>query len=159
MKNLSKSYFVGLARLEVLDKDNKVVKDTGFKKNIISDVGLAEIIAILGGLSSDNLLYLAVGSSNASEDASLTSLGSEITSGGLGRELADDPSQETTDVSGDTWQLKNVWDATADHTVREIAMYTKLSGGVMIGRRLTGDVAISNGQKLRATYQIKAMRG
>ena len=151
MKNSIK--LVGQVRLVHRDKNGKVISDTGFIKNVITNAGKALIASLAGDAAAVPFTYLAVGSGTTAEAASQTALVTEITTSGLGRASAT-VSRSTTTVTNDTLQLDKTWTASGAVTVEEIGIFNDASAGTMLGRKLTGSKTLANGETLAATYKV-----
>ena len=143
----------GMVRLVHRDKDGKVISDTGFIKNVITNAGKAQM-ALLGiDPSAVPFTYLAVGSGTTAEAATQTALVTEITTSGLGRAAAT-VTRSTTTVANDTLQLDKTFTATGSVTVEEIGIFNDASAGTMLGRKLTTSKALANGETLACQYKV-----
>jgi len=151
MKNSIK--LVGMVRLVHRDKDGKVISDTGFIKNVITNAGKALIALLAGDASAVPFTYLAVGSGTTAEAATQTALVTEIAASGLARAAAT-VSRSTTNVTNDTLQLDKTWTASGSVTVEEIGIFNDATTGTMLGRKLTTSKALANGETLAATYKV-----
>lgn len=146
----------GLARVQVQDKEGKIISDSGWRKNKITNASLAAISGLVGNTGSQiAFTYLAVGTSTTAVSASHTALQAEITDTGLARAAA----TVTRSTSGggqtnDTLQLDYTWTATGTKTVEEIGVFNASSSGVMLGRLLTTSQSLLNTNRLIATYKI-----
>lgn len=147
---------IGQARLQIRDRNGKLVHDTGFIKNKITNASLAVFSGLAGNTGSQNAFtYLAVGTSSTATSAAHTALQAEITDTGLARAAA----TVTRSTSGggqtnDTLQLDYTWTASGSKTVEEVGVFNASSGGVMAGRLLTGSQVLINGNTLTVTYKI-----
>jgi len=148
----------GRIRLQVKDpKTGEILSDSGWKDNIITNVGKALLMALAGNISSPVAVgYLAVGTSSTAVAATDTALNAEITTIGLGRAAAT-VTQVTTTTTNDTLQLQYTWTATGSTTVNEIGIFNNATAGMgtILGHALTGAQVLTNGLLLIATYQVK----
>ncbi len=145
----------GRVRLTCHRKDGSVKWETGWLNNIITKVGLAEVIKLMGhDLAGTRFRYLALGTSAAGEDADHTTLQAEITDSGLERSAATVSAEETT-VPGDTLKLTKIWTATGSKVVEEIGIFNDDNAGVMLGRKVTGTKAMDADETLTAEYEVK----
>ena len=145
----------GRYKIDVLDKDGKLISSSGWRKNGITNAGFAAIAGLAGNTGGVSAFtYLAVGTSNTAFSASQTALQAEITDTGLGRAAAT-VSRVTTTQTNDTLQLTYTWTATGSKTVEEIGVFNASSSGVMLGRALTTTQTLVNTNQLAATYKIK----
>ncbi len=155
MKNIDGLKLVGRVKLECYNRDGSLKWTTGWLYNTITNAGRAEMARLAGyGLGGTRFRYLAVGTSDAAEDATDTALTAEITDSGLARAEAT-VSRVTTTVENDTVQFVKEWTATGSKTVEEVGVFDADADGVMLGRKLTTSKAVDNGDKLEGIYQIK----
>lgn len=146
---------IGRVRLFAKNKKGEIKWDTGWLDNIITNTGLAEIIRLIGfGLEGTRFSHLAVGSSSVAESSAHTGLQAEITTGGLGRASAI-VTQITTTITNDTMRLAHTWTATAPLTVEEIGIFNAPTGGIMLGRKITGTRSVVAGETLTGEYDIR----
>lgn len=145
----------GKIRLQVLNKDGKILQDTGFMENLVTNAGKAAIAGLVGNTGSITAFtYLAVGTSSTAVAVTDTTLGAEITDTGLARTVAT-VSRTTTSVTNDTLTLTYTWTATGSKTVQEIGILNASSGGVLLAHKLTGAVSVVNTNLLVATYNVQ----
>jgi len=111
------------------------------------------VAARVGGITEDAFTYLSVGTSSTGELATNTTLGAEITTGGLERAAAT-VTRVTTTVANDTLQLVHEWAATAEHLVRECGAFNLGAAGDMLARKTFGLVTVPNGDHLKLTYKF-----
>jgi len=135
----------------VRDTQGNVVQ-TGQKTNLIMTLGLNEIVDCVGdGLSGTAFMALALGTDDGTNtDPSQTELGAEITDTGLGRAAA-----TVTNETGGVLQFEKQWTATGAKSIEEIGIFNNAtSGGVMLGRLLTGTITVADGFTITFTYQV-----
>lgn len=151
---MNKLKIKGMVRIVVKDKDGKILKDTGFKKNQITNGFFAVVSGLVGNVGSQvAMTYLALGTSSTATSAAHTTLQAEITDTGLSRSSAT-VTRSTTTQTNDTLQLDKTWTATGSKTVEEIGVFNAASSGVMAARKLTGSTAVVNTNTITATYKI-----
>lgn len=144
----------GQCRLKIKDKDGKILFDTSFIKNKITNASLAVISGLVGNTGSQTAFtYLAVGTSSTAVSAAHTALQAEITDTGLARTTAT-ITRSTTTQTNDTLQLDYTWTATGSKTVEEIGVLNAASSGVMLGRLLTTSLVLASTNVLQATYKV-----
>ncbi len=144
----------GKIRLEVI-RGGKVVHDTGWISNIVTNVGKAAVAGLVGntgGISA--FTYLAVGTSNTAVNAADTTLGAEISTNGLARAAAT-VSRITTTQTNDTLQLNVIFSSVGSFTVQEMGVLNAASTGILLAHALTGAITIVSGDQLNATHAIK----
>lgn len=152
MKSITK--ITGKVRLICKDKNGNIKWDTGWLKNTITNAGLAVLAGLAGNVDSQTAFtYLAVGTSNAAENAADTALTAEITDSGLARAAAT-VSRVTTNQTNDTLQLYKEWTVSGNKTIEEVGIFNAPEGGVMLGRKLTTSKAVTSGEYLQGTYKI-----
>jgi len=144
----------GRVKLECHAIDGSLKWSTGWMTNVITNAGLGAISGLVGNIGSETAFsYLAVGTSDTAASQTQTALVAEITTGGLERASVT-PTQEETTTADDTVQLTKQWTASATHSVEEIGIFNASSGGIMLGRKVTGTKALISGETLTATYQV-----
>lgn len=147
----SKTGLTGTIKLELLDKDGKVIQ-TQIIKNLIMNLGKAATAGLLNGQVTSFIRYIAIGTDSTAAAATQTALLAEITTGG-GSRTAATPSRVTTTVTNDTARFVANWTFSAGFTIREIALLDSASLGVMFARQVVNQT-VTNGQGLQATWDI-----
>ncbi len=155
MNSKDKTGSRGFVRLQQFDTMGKMIDDTGFQENGVTNASLAVISGLAGNTGSQNAFtYLALGTGSTAFSASQTTLVAEITDTGLARAAAT-VSRITTNQTNDTLQLTYTWTATGVKVVTEIGVFNAASTGVMGYRKVpTATVTTSNGNTVLATYVI-----
>ena len=146
MKNKVK--LQGFVRLQIKE-NGKIIDDTGFIKNGLTNAARANLTAN----PITDFDYLAVGTDDTAFAATQTALVAEVTTDGLARAQAT-ASQETTNVTDDTYQLTKTFNAVGTVSVEEGGAFNADSGGTMLGRALTTTKTVINGQQLIVTYKF-----
>ena len=134
-------------------RDGKVIDDSGWFPNIITNAGLAQMALLGGDASATPFTYLATGTSNTAVSASQTALGAEISTVGLSR-IGATVSRVTTTVTNDTLQLYYEFSVTGTISVEEVGVFNAASTGTMLARALTGTKSFVNGDKYQVTYKV-----
>jgi hypothetical protein len=143
----------GTFHFEHRDKDGNL-KDTWEVKNLVTNAGFAQLALLAGDASAVPFTFLAVGTSSTAPAVGNTTLAAEITTGGLAR-VAGTVSRTTTTVTNDTYRITTTWTASASHTVEEVGVFNAASSGTMLARALTTSKAVTSGETLTGTYQLK----
>lgn len=123
------------------------------KRNLITDVGLAQIAYLLGNGAAVAFSYGAIGSDGTAPANSDTALGAE-----LDRQSASF-SRVTTSVSNDTGQWLSLHTApVGGWTIREYALVNAASGGVIACRITFSDINLSEGNQFEMIYKLQGQR-
>jgi len=129
-----------------------------WRKNIITDVGLAEIVKLVFGLGGTAFKYLAIGTGTTSETASDTALEAEIA-----RKQAT-ITQTTTSVSNDTALLEATFSSadglSGTQNVSEAGVFNASSGGTLLARKTFSAVPVNfdAGDSITIKYYIQFSR-
>jgi len=144
----------GRFRLQCFTKEGKLKWNTGWKKNLITSAGKAQIALLAGSAAAVPFTYLALGTSATAVGVGDTALNAEITDTGLARTAAT-VSRTTTTVTNDTLSLAYIWTASGAKTIEEIGVFTASSGGEMLSHALTGSKTTANTDQVIESYLIK----
>ena len=135
------------------------IQDFYWRKNIVTNVGLAEIIRLVfEGLTGTKFGYLAIGTGTTSEAASDTALEAEIA-----RKSAS-VTQTTTTVADDTALLEATFSSadglSGTDNVSEAGIFNASSGGILLARKVFSAVPINwdAGDTLTIRYYIQMTR-
>lgn len=144
----------GYVRLQVRDREGKLLQDTGFEKNLITNVALAVFSGLVGATGAQTAFsYLAVGTDATAAAASQTTLVAEIVDSGLARAAAT-VTRSTTTQTNDTLQFDKTFTVTGTKTVAEVGVFNAASVGVMAARKVPTAVSVVNGNTLAVTYKL-----
>lgn len=144
----------GTYTLEIRDANGNI-RDSWTVDNIVTNAGKAELANLCGNVSTPvEFTYLAVGTSNTAAAATQTALVAELSTDGLAR-AAGTVSRQTTTVTNDTFQVTYTWTASGSQTVEEVGVFNDASAGTMLSRALTTSKAVTSGETLTATYQLR----
>jgi len=137
----------------------KELDDFYWRKNVITDAGLAAIIRLVfAGLTEDKFGYIAIGTGTTSESPSDTALEAEIA------RKAASVSQTTTNVNGDTALLEATFSSadglSGTHNVSEAGVFNASTGGILLARKVFSAVPINwdAGDTLTIRYYIQMTR-
>jgi len=130
-----------------------------WRKNVITDVGLACIIRLVfAGLTEDKFGYLGIGSGTTSEAVTDTALQAEVA-----RKSAT-VSQETTSVSGDTAKLEATFSSadglSGSMNISEAGIFNASTGGDLLARKVFSAVPVNwdAGDTLTIRYYVQMTR-
>lgn len=123
--------------------------------NLVTNVGHAQLSAIVGGFTAVLPQYVALGTNNTAAAATDTALGAEITTGGGARKLADTIAQTTGSVANDTLSLTAVFSFTASFAIVEAGLLDAASAGNLFARRVFAAVNVVSGNVLNAVWTLR----
>jgi hypothetical protein len=143
----------GTYTFEIRDVDGNI-KDSWTVDNIVTNAGKAQLALLTGDASAVPFTFLAVGTSSTAVAATDTTLTAEIVDSGLER-AAGTVSRVTTTVTNDTFQITKTWTASGSKTVEEVGVFNAASAGTMLSHALTTSKAVTSGETITATYQLR----
>jgi hypothetical protein len=143
----------GTYTFEIRDVDGNV-RDSWTVDNIVTNVGKAQIALLTGDATAVPFTFLAVGTSSTAVAATDTTLTAEIVDSGLER-AAGTVSRVTTTTTNDTFQIVKTWTATGSKTIEEVGVFNAASSGTMLSHALTTSKAVTSGETLTGTYQLR----
>ena len=129
-----------------------------FRKNVVTNAGLAEIIKLVFNLGGTPFKYLAIGTGTTSESVTDTALEAEVA-----RKEAS-VSQTTTNVEGDTALLEATFSSqdglSGSMEISEAGVFNAASGGVMLARKTFNPVPVNfdAGDSITIRYYIQMSR-
>lgn len=133
--------------------------DYYFRKNIITNVGLACMVRLIfSGLTEDKFGYLAIGTGTTSESATDTALEAEVA-----RKSAT-VTQTTTTITDDTALLEATFSSadglSGSMNISETGIFNASSGGDMLARKVFSAVPIDwdAGDTLTIRYYVQMSR-
>ena len=149
----------GMTRVNIVDPDGTVVGDSGWNKNVITDVGLSDYIMkkFLSAAGSLTPTYFALGSGNTSLGTAANSLpgqiaGSHMVTLGANSALT---TRATSSDAGTTQYLatfsSNIF--AAETTIGIAGLHAASTGSVMCGGTFASSSVATN-QAVNCTYQI-----
>ncbi|MCD6255588.1 MAG: hypothetical protein J7J44_04865 [Deltaproteobacteria bacterium] len=142
----------GELELVVFDKYGNV-KDRRHIKNVITDVGKAQVAGLINGAVTTQFKYIAIGTGTTAASSSDTALETETH-----RELADTLDRVTTTVTNDTARLIKTFSGyTGSESITESGVFDASTGGNMLCRRTFSALNIDwdAGDSLQITWKIQ----
>ena len=136
-------------RILLIHRDsNGIPKTVKTIKNVVTNVGLAQMAGLFNGVATTAFTYVAIGSSSASASASDTALGDEL------YRSAGTTSRTTTNVTDDTAVIEHTFDFTSSHTIREAGLFDADTGGNMACRQVLSDISVESGDSLKIIWKV-----
>ncbi|RLG74735.1 MAG: hypothetical protein DRO12_06505 [Thermoprotei archaeon] len=129
-----------------------------FRKNVVTNAGLAEIIKLVFNLGGTPFEYVAIGTGTTSESATDTALENEIA-----RKKAS-VSQTTTTITNDTALLEATFSKadglSGSKTISEAGVFNASSGGTLLARKTFTGVPVNfdAGDSITIRYYIQMSR-
>ena len=142
----------GEIELVVYDRFGRVV-DRRVVKNVITDVGKAQVAGLINGVVTTPFKYIAIGTSGNTFSASDTALHNETH-----REQADTIDRVTTSVTNDTARLVKTFSGyTGSEGINESGVFDATSGGNMLCAQSFAVVNVDwdAGDSLQITWKIQ----
>lgn len=143
----------GVYHFEIKDINGNV-RDKWTVENLVTTAGFAQLALLAGDASATPFTYIAVGTSSTAPAVGNTTLVAEIVDSGLAR-AAGTVSRVTTTGTNDTYQITYTWTASGSKTIEEVGVFNAASSGTMLSRALTTSKAVTSGETLTGTYQLK----
>jgi hypothetical protein len=134
-------------------------QDFYWRKNIITNVGLAAMIRLIfSGLTETKFGYLAIGTGTTAESASDTALQTEI------KRKTATITQVTTSITGDTALCEATFSSadglSGTATVSEAGIFNASTGGILLARKTFSGVPLNwdAGDQITIRYYVQAGR-
>jgi len=134
-------------------------QDYYWRKNIITNVGLAAIIRLVfSGLTETKFGYLAIGTGTTAESATDTALVSEV------KRKTATISQTTTTVTGDTALVSATFSKTdgltGSQSICEAGIFNASTGGILLARKTFSCVPLNwdAGDSITINYYVQMSR-
>lgn len=143
----------GTYTFEIRDVDGNI-RDSFTVDNIVTNAGKAQLALLTGDATAVPFTYLALGTSATAVAATDTILTAEIVDSGLERAVGT-VSRVTTTTTNDTFQATKTWTASGTKTVEEVGVFNASSAGTMLSHALTTSKAVSSGETITGTYQLR----
>lgn len=138
----------------VLRDENGFLKEERCGPNVVTNVGLAELVLFGTGTGSPSAFsHIAIGTSDTAAAATQTTLGAEITTNG-GERDASTVTAETENTAGDTIQLVSGWSFTGSLSIQESGVFNNDTTGTMLCRQTFTTLAVDNGDSLTITWKV-----
>jgi len=150
---------IGEVEIYVFDKEGRLKKRIVLK-NLITNVGYAQVAGLINGVVTTPFKYVAVGDGSstspgscAAPSASDTALGHEVSrvSATVGR--------TTTTVTNDTATWSATFNFTASYSLCEAGIFDASTGGNMLSRVTYSVVNVVSGDTLVINWKIQAKSG
>jgi len=142
---------IGIYEVKVIDKNGNI-KDVRSGRNLITNVGKAQIAGLINGVVTSPFKYIAIGTGTTPPAANNTALEAEKR-----RKLADSVSRATTNVSNDTAVITATFSGyTGTEAITESGVFDAASGGNMLCRQTFSAVNVNwdAGDSLQVTWKI-----
>lgn len=123
-------------------------------KNIVTNVGKAQLALLAGDSTAIPFTDLALGTSNTAVAATDTTLTAEITDSGLARAVGT-VTRVTTTTTNDTLQISYLWTSTGTKTVQEVGVFNASVSGTMLSHALPTAASLVPTDMFMITYQLK----
>jgi len=134
-------------------------QDFYWRKNIVTNAGLAAIIRLIGaGLTENKFGYVAIGTGTTTESATDTALQAEI------KRKAATVTQVTTTITGDTCLFEATFSSadglSGSHNVSEAGVFNASSGGILLARKVFSAVPLNwdAGDQIIIRYYVQMGR-
>jgi len=141
--------------LEIIVRDkNGRIKKYLKKKNVITNVGKAQVAGLINGVVTTPFKYIAIGTGTTSPSANNTALENEIA------RKAGSTSRSSTNVSNDTAVVETTFSSadglSGSHNVSESGLFDAASGGHMLARQTFTAIPVnwSGGDTLTIRWRI-----
>lgn len=149
----------GEVEILVFDKDGKLKKRIVLK-NLITNVGYAQVAGLINGVVTTPFKYVAVGDGSSSSPGSCTSPSASDTALGheVSRVLAT-TGRTTTSVTNDTATWSATFNFTASYSLCEAGIFDASSGGNMLSRVTYAVVNVASGDSMVINWKVQAKTG
>ena len=138
----------GIILIEHYGKDGKL-KDRRVLKNVITNVGKAQVAGLINGVVTTPFKYIAVGTGTTAASASDTALGSEVA------RVAATVGRTTTTVTNDTATFDATFSFTASYAITEAGIFDASAGGNMLSRVTFAAINVASGDSLKISWKIQ----
>lgn len=147
----------GFFRINVLDESNKVVGDSGWVENQVTNLGIQDyLVNPLMGAAGKTVSHMALGTGGAPASND-TTLSGEITHASNSRKTV-----STSVVSSRTAQFTAAWNSvdsfvTATANISNIGLFhtSTTAGGTLFAGNTFASSSVATNQAVNATYQIR----
>lgn len=129
-------------------------------KNLITNVGYAQVAGLINGVVTTPFKYVAVGDGSSTSPGSCTAPSATDTA--LGREVARVPAttgRTTTSVTNDTATWSATFNFTASYSLCEAGIFDASSGGNMLSRVTYAVVNVASGDSLVINWKVQVKSG
>jgi hypothetical protein len=143
---------VGEVEILVFGKDGKLKRRLALK-NLITNVGYAQVAGLINGVVTTPFRYVAVGTGTATPSATDTALGSEVS------RVQATVGRTTTSVTNDTSTWSATFNFTASYALAEAGIFDASAGGNMLSRVTFPTVNVVPGDTLVINWKVQAKSG
>jgi len=129
------------------------VKDRRHLKNLIVNVGKAQVAGLINGSATGTFQYIAIGTGTTAPAATDTALQNETH-----RALADTIDRVTTSVTNDTARLSKLFSGySGSESITESGVFNASTGGIMLNRQTFAAVNVNwgAGDNVLFTWKIQ----
>jgi len=150
---------VGEVEILVFDKFGRL-KRRLVLKNLITNVGYAQVAGLINGVVTTPFKYIAVGDGSSSSPGSCTSPSASDTA--LGHEVARvqaTTGRTTTSVTNDTATWTATFNFTSSYSLCEAGIFDSSSGGNMLSRVTYSVINVVSGDSLVINWKVQAKSG
>jgi len=130
-----------------------------WRKNIVTNVGLAAIVRLIGaGLTENKFSHVAIGTGTTAESATDTALVAEV------KRKSATVSQVTTTITGDTVLFEATFSSadtlSGSHNISEAGVFNASTGGILLARKVFSAVPVNwdAGDQLTIRYYVQMTR-
>jgi hypothetical protein len=149
----------GEVEILVFDKDGKLKKRIVLK-NLITNVGYAQVAGLINGVVTTPFKYVAVGAGSSTSPGTCTDPSATDTA--LGYEVARvlaTTGRTTTSVPNDTATWSATFNFTASYPLCEAGIFDTSTGGNMLSRVTYAVVNVASGDTMVINWKIQAKAG
>jgi hypothetical protein len=150
---------VGEVEILVLDRFGRL-KRRLVLKNLITNIGYAQVAGLINGVVTTPFKYVAVGAGSSTSPGTCTAPSATDTA--LGYEVARvlaTVGRTTTSVTNDTATWSATFNFTASYSLCEAGIFDASSGGNMLSRVTYAVVNVASGDSLVINWKIQAKSG
>jgi len=136
------------------DKDGKV-KDIRNIKNLVVNVGKAQVAGLINGVVTTAFKYIAIGDGSSSSPGSCTSPSASDTA--LGHEVtraSATTGRTTTNVSNDTATWSATFNFTSSYSLCEAGIFDASSSGNLLARQTFSVLNVASGDALTINWKL-----
>jgi hypothetical protein len=150
---------VGEVEILILDRYGRLKKRLVIK-NLITNVGYAQVAGLINGVVTTPFKYVAVGDGSSSSPGSCTAPSATDTALGheVSRVLAT-TGRTTTSVTNDTATWSATFNFTASYSLCEAGIFDASSGGNMLSRVTYSVINVASGDSLVISWKVQAKSG
>ena len=149
----------GEVEILVFDKDGKLKKRI-VSKNLITNIGYAQVAGLINGVVTTPFKYVAVGDGSTTSPGTCTAPSASDTA--LGHEVARalaTTGRTTTTVTNDTATWSATFNFTASYSLCEAGIFDASSGGNILSRVTYAVINIASGDSLVINWKIQSKTG